>query len=215
LGGSGFRYTIGMTDRWKSALAFLASENKVNILSSPSILASDNKEARIDISTEIPIPSVQYKVYESGTEPVLETTIEYRDTGVLLSVTPHINERGLVTMDINQEVSEQSEYISIGVEDETYPSFYKRSVNTTLTVKHAQTIVIGGLIKETKSEGSAGAPWLSKIPIIRYLFGKEKKSVSKTELIILITPYVIVSLEDVDAVTEEFKRKVGSISLRP
>ena len=213
LGSSGFAYTIGRTERWTSALAFLASEDKVNILSSPSVLASDNKEAKIDISTEIPVASTQYKVYESGTEPVLETTIEYRDTGVLLSVTPHINERGLVTMDINQEVSEQSEYISIGVEDKKYPSFYKRSVNTTLTVKHAQTIVIGGLIKETKSEGSAGAPWLSKIPIIRYLFGKEKKTVSKTELIILITPYVIVSLDDVDAVTEEFKKKVGSMNL--
>lgn len=211
LGSSGFRYTIGMADRWTSALAFLASQDKVNILSSPSVLASDNKEAKIDISTEIPVASTEYKIYESGEEPVLETTIEYRDTGVLLSVTPHINERGLVTMDINQEVSEQSQYV--GVADKEYPSFYKRSVNTTLTVKHAQTIVIGGLIKETKSEGSAGAPWLSKIPIIRYLFGKEKKSVSKTELIILISPYVIVNLEDVDAVTEEFKSKIGSMSL--
>ncbi len=213
LGSSGFAYNIGMVDRWRSALAFLASQDKVNILSSPSVLASDNKEAKIDISTEIPVASAQYQVYESGTEPVLETTIEYRDTGVLLSVTPHINERGLVTMDINQEVSEQSEYITIGEENKIYPSFYKRSVNTTLTVKHAQTIVIGGLIKETKSEGAAGVPWLSKIPILRYVFGKETKSVSKTELIILITPRVIVSLDDIDAVTEEFKSKVGSMSL--
>ena len=210
LGSSGFAYTIGRTERWTSALAFLASQDKVNILSSPSILASDNKEAKIDISTEIPVASAAYK-YTSGEEPVLETTIEYRDTGVLLSVTPHINESGLVTMDINQEVSEQSQYVGVGGNE--YPSFYKRSVNTTLTVKHAQTIVIGGLIKQTKSEGSAGAPWLSKIPIIRYLFGKEKKSVSKTELIILITPHVIVSLDDIDAVTEEFKSKVGSMSL--
>ncbi len=214
LGSSGFAYNIGMVDRWRSALAFLASQDKVNILSSPSVLASDNKEAKIDIFTEIPVTSAEYKVYESGTEPVLETTIEYRDTGVLLSVTPHINERGLVTMDINQEVSEQAEYISFEVEDKKiYPSFYKRSVNTTLTVKHAQTIVIGGLIRETKSEGSAGVPWLSKIPILRYVFGKETQSVSKTELIILITPYVIVSLDDVDVVTEEFKSKVGSIKL--
>jgi general secretion pathway protein D len=210
LGSSGFAYTIGRTERWTSALAFLASQDKVNILSSPSILASDNKEAKIDISTEIPVASAAYK-YTSGEEPVLETTIEYRDTGVLLSVTPHINERGLVTMDINQEVSEQSQYVGVGGNE--YPSFYKRSVNTTLTVKHAQTIVIGGLIKQTKSEGSAGTPWLSKIPIIRYFFGKEKKSVSKTELIILITPHVIVSLDDIDAVTEEFKNKVGSMSL--
>ena len=210
LGSSGFAYTIGRTERWTSALAFLASEDKVNILSSPSVLASDNKEAKIDISTEVPVASAEYQ-YTSGEEPVLETTIEYRDTGVLLSVTPHINECGLVTMDINQEVSEQSQYVGVGGKE--YPSFYKRSVNTTLTVKHAQTIVIGGLIRKTKSEGAAGAPWLSKIPIIRYLFGKETKSVSKTELIILITPHVIVSLNDVDAVTEEFKKKVGSINL--
>ena len=206
LGSSGFAYTIGMADRWTSALAFLASQDKVNILSSPSVLASDNKEAKIDISTEVPVASAEYQ-YTSGEEPVLETTIEYRDTGVLLSVTPHINERGLVTMDINQEVSEQSQYVGVG--DNEYPSFYKRSVNTTLTVKHAQTIVIGGLIRETKSEGSAGVPWLSKIPILRYVFGKDTKSVSKTELIILITPHVIVSLDDVDVVTEEFKSKVG------
>jgi general secretion pathway protein D len=178
LGSSGFKYTIGMTDRWTSALAFLASKDKVNILSSPSILASDNKEAKIDISTEIPVASTAIK-YTDDKKPVLETTIEYRDTGVLLSVTPHINERGLVTMDINQEVSEQSKYVDIG--EGRYPSFYKRSVNTTLTVKHAQTIVIGGLIKETKSEESAGAPWLSKIAIIRRkryqgIWGKDQVS---------------------------------------
>ena len=208
LGSSGFKYTIGMTDRWTSALAALAKEDKVNILSSPSILASDNKEAKIDISTEIPVASAEYQ-YTSDNEPVLETTIEYRDTGVLLSVTPHINERGLVTMDINQEVSEQSQYVGVGGQD--YPSFYKRSVNTSLTVAHAQTIVIGGLIRETKSEGAAGTPCLISIPIVQYVFGKETESVSKTELIILITPNVITSLDDVDAVTEEFKSKVGNV----
>ena len=207
--GSFGAYAVVMAERWESALKALAEQNKVNILSSPHVLASDNKEAKIDISTEIPVASTQYEVYESGTEPVLETTIEYRDTGVLLSVTPHINERGLVTMDINQEVSEQSQQIKVGGKE--YPSFYKRSVNTSLTVKHAQTIVIGGLIKETNSEGTAGAPCLINIPIVRYVFGKETKSVSKTELIILITPYVIVDLDDVDVVTEEFKSKVGNV----
>ncbi len=210
LSGDGFAYTIGMTDRWKSLLNALASENKMKILSSPSILASDNKEAKIDISDEIPVASTEYK-YTSGEENVFETTIEYRDTGVLLSVTPHINERGLVTMDINQEVSEQGETVSVA--GKAYLSFKKRSVNTSLTVAHAQTIVIGGIISETTSKGAAGVPWLNKIPIIRYLFGKETETVHKKELIILITPYVIVNLDDVDAVTEEFKSKVDSMSL--
>jgi general secretion pathway protein D len=196
LGISGFRYTIGMTDRWTSVLKALASENKVNILSSPSILASDNKEAKIDVSREIPLASAEYK-YGADTD-VTETTIEYRDTGVILSVTPHINERGLVTMDINQEVSEQGSDVTVAGKD--YPSFTKRIVQTTLTVKHGQSIVIGGLIRDKETEEVAGVPCLINIPVIRYLAGTESEITEKTELIILITPHVIVSLDDVDAV---------------
>jgi len=208
LGSAGFKYTIGMADRWTSALSFLASNDKVDILSAPSVLASDNKEAKIEISKEIPVASSEY-TYTSSEDPLLETSIEYRDTGVILAVTPHINERGLVTMEVSQEVSELSTYVNVGSSE--YPSFTKRIVETSLTVKHAQTIVIGGIIQETISDESSGAPWLIDIPIIRYLFGKETKKVTKTELIILITPHVIISLEDVDAVTEEFKSKVGNV----
>jgi general secretion pathway protein D len=125
---------------------------------------------------------------------------------VILTVTPHINENGLVSMEINQEVSDQSENVQAG--GESYPSFFERSVNTTLTVKHNQTIVMGGLIKENKSDGRTGVPILNRIPILGFLFGKKSASITKAELIILITPRVITSLEDVDAVTEEFKKKV-------
>lgn len=208
VGAAGLKYALGVTDKWYMALNALASKNKVNILSSPSVLASDNKEARIDITTEIPVASSEY-LYSQTTEPVSQTSIQYRDTGVILSVTPHINERGLVTMELAQEVSEKADNVQVGGKD--YPSFFKRAVETSLTVQHGQTIVIGGLIKETSSKGSSGLPWLVRIPIIRYLFGNEKDSISKTELIILITPHVITSLEDVDSVTDEFKSKVKSV----
>ncbi|MCK4391149.1 MAG: type II secretion system secretin GspD [Desulfobacterales bacterium] len=208
LGASGLQYSIGKTDRFTSVLNALASKKKVNILSTPSVLASDNKEARIDISTEIPVASAQYQ-FTAGEEPVLQTNIQYRNTGVILGVTPHINERGLVSMDITQEVSEQAG--DIVVAGQSYPSFFKRSVNTTLTVGHAQTIVIGGLISETKDDSVSGVPCLVDLPAFRWVFGTEKTSIRKTELIILITPHVIASLDDVDAVTEEFKSKVGSV----
>jgi general secretion pathway protein D len=208
IGSAGLKYALGVTDKWYMALNALASKNKVNILSSPSVLASDNKEARIDITTEIPVASSEY-LYSTTTEPVSQTSIQYRDTGVILSVTPHINERGLVTMELAQEVSEKADNVQVGGKD--YPSFFKRAVETSLTVQHGQTIVIGGLIKETASKGSSGLPWLVRIPIIRYLFGNEKDSISKTELIILITPHVITSLDDVDSVTDEFKSKVKSV----
>jgi len=211
IGATGLHYAIGLTDQWQAALSALEKDNRVNILSSPHVLASDNKEAKIAISTEIPVATTEYTV-TTDADPILETSIQYRDTGVILTVTPHINESGLVTMDISQEVSEQSSNVAVAGKD--YPSFYKRSVQTTLTVKHGQTLVIGGLIKETESDSMAGVPCLIDIPFIRYLFGKDKQGISKTEMIVMITPRVIVNLEDVDAVTEEFKKKVSRVRER-
>lgn len=211
MGKGGLYYTVGIANRIKAEISALATQGKVNILSSPHILASDNVEAKIDVSDEIPLASSDYQ-YTSGTDPVIATNIEYRDTGVILSVTPHINERGLVTMDIIQEVSEYSgDYEVAG---KKYPSFYKRKINTTLTVKHGQTIVIGGLIKEKESDTAQGTPCLVNIPVVRYLFGKDTVDLKKTELIVLITPRVVIDLDDVDEVTEEFKSKVGSVVKR-
>jgi general secretion pathway protein D len=127
---------------------------------------------------------------------------------VILDVTPHINEHGLVTMDISQEVSDIGVPMLVAGQD--YYTFDKRLIKTTLTVKHNQAIVIGGLISDQKNDAATGLPWLVKIPLIRWLFGVETKSVSKSELIVMITPRVITSLEDVDAVSEEFKKKVGN-----
>lgn len=208
-GGSGLQFLVGNPDRWSATLNALASDNRVNILSSPSVLASNSMPATIDISQEIPIASSQYQYTSDLNSGLLETSIEYRDTGVMLSVTPNINELGLVTMEINQEVSEQAPSVQVG--DREYPSFYKRSTETTLTVQTGQTIVIGGLIRETKSDGASGIPWFVKVPGLRWFFGKQSDSYSKTELIIMISPYVLDDFDDVDAVTQEFKKKAGNL----
>ncbi len=206
LGEEGLAYTLGLTKKWTQVLNALATQNKVNILSSPSVLASDNKEASINISTEVPVASAQYQ-YENNNEGLLQTNIQYRNTGVILSVTPHINEHGLVSMDIQQEVSEQSDAVQVG--GDSMPSFYNRSVSTSLTVKHGQTIVIGGLIRQTRTRGYSGLPCLGGLPWLKYAAGKNSDSSDKTELILLITPRVIATLDEIDAVTEEFKQKVG------
>ena len=97
--------------------------------------------------------------------------VEYRNTGVILEVTPHINEHGLVTMDVSQEVSNVGELVKVA--DKDYYTFNKRKVTTALTVKHNQAIVIGGLISNQKNDSATGVPWLVKIPLIRWLFGAE------------------------------------------
>jgi general secretion pathway protein D len=207
IGGTGLQYVVGLSKQWQVALNALANDSKLNILSSPSILASDNKPAKIDVTTEVPIPSTSYTIQTTGPS-VLETQVAYRNTGVILDVTPHINEYGLVTMDISQEVSDVGELMKVA--DKDYYTFNKRMIKTSLTVKHNQAIVIGGLIRNSKTEATSGVPWLINIPFIRWLFGTEKTKASKSEMIVMITPRVITSLDDVDAVSEEFKKKIGN-----
>ena len=205
LGSSGLQYAKNLSDKWAVTISALASQNKVKVISAPSIMASDNTAASINISTEIPVASAQYEYNTSG--GVTSTSIQYRNTGIILSVTPHINERGLVSMEISQEVSNVASGVTVAGKE--YPSFRQRSVSTTLTVGHRQTIVIGGLIQENKDDTESGLPLLSKIPLLKYLVGQHKKTVSRTELVLSITPHVIVNLEDVDAVTNDFKKKIS------
>jgi general secretion pathway protein D len=204
---SGLNLTLGQTGPLSATLSALASNDKANILSAPLVLASDNKEARIDISTQIPVASAS--IVTTGDNPLTQTTIQYRDTGIILAVTPHINDRGLVSMDISQEVSETGEGQNVG--GATYPSFRQRRVNTSLTVGNGQTIVMGGLMREKEQEIDSGVPFFSSIPILGFLFGKESKTREKTDLMLFITPRVIVDLSDVDAITQEFKQKVNQL----
>ncbi len=207
LGSSGLKYSIGVTNKWYAELNALATKGKLNVISSPHVLASDNQEAKIDVSREIPLASGTTTVASGST--VSETTIEYRDTGVILSVTPHINERGLVTMDVSEEVSNYEGDQAVAGKE--YPTFSKRVVKTTLTVGHGQTIAIGGLIRDRENEETRGLPCLVDVPVVKYLTGSWEKETEKIELIVLITPSVVADMDDVEAVTNEFKQKVQSV----
>jgi len=208
-GSSGFKFVVGEKDRWTATLAALASKKKAKILSAPSVLASDNKEAKIDISDEIPVVSTEYSATTTGSTPVFQSNVQYKKTGIILSVTPHINENGLVSMKLNQEVSNVGDGVMAAGKE--YTSFRKRTVTTDLTVANNQTIVIGGLMKEERSKGNTGVPILSSIPLIGFLFGKQTESVNKSELMLLITPKVINTLESVDKMTEAYRNKVEKV----
>ena len=210
LGSGGINFSYAILDeatRWMGTVNALADKGKVNILSSPSILASDSKEAKINVTEEIPVATSTY-TFDNRDDDLFETSIQYRDTGVILSVTPHINEFGLVSMDVNQEVSQEAGLRRIS-ETEERPAFFKRSINTTLTVQNGQTIVIGGLIGELRDDSWSGIPCVGDVPVLSYIFGKKSQSTERRELILFITPKVIDSLEDVDLVSEEFRNRIG------
>jgi len=206
---SGLRYAVTSVDRLAAAIHASASENRLNVISSPHILASNNKEARIQIGTSQPILTNTYTTTGTATPGVVEGTIEYKDIGIILTVTPRISDSKLVTMDISVEQSTVGK-TALGNLPEV-PFFPKKTAKTTLSIMERQTIVIGGLIEDTKEAGKAGVPFLSKIPILGALFGYHTRDVKKTETVLFLTPHVISDLGESARITEEFREKIGSI----
>ena len=201
----GFSYAITSSagDTIKSVLNMLAKNDKLNILSSPHIMVADNQTAKIQVGDSVPTSGPQ----SVGAAGVVVSSVQYLDTGVILSVTPHINAGGLVNLDVNQEVSNA---LNTGTSTSQLISttISKRSAKTTVTVQSGETMVLGGLISENSAAGTTGLPFLSTIPILGGLFGTQSRNNTKTELIVLITPRVANTVGQAKAVSDEFRRKL-------
>lgn len=178
------------------ALNALQANSMVNILSTPNILTLDNEEAKIVVGRNIPFP------ISSGLDANGNQLVSYQreDVAITLKVTPQINESNYVTLEIMQEVSEIEEDSS-GL-DVTSAGFItsKRSAETTVLVKDNQTIVIGGLMGQTETEVETKVPLLGDIPLIGALFRGRRTSSRKTNMLIVLTPHIIDSPEDLEEV---------------
>ena len=157
----------------RAIITALATESRAKILAAPHILVSDNREAKIQVGSQIPIAtsSTTY-VNVSGqttTEIPTTNTIQYQDIGIILTVKPQVNDSGLITLDISQEISSVGSPALIG--GTAYTSIDKTEATTSLVARDGETIVIGGLIREDVTKSKDGIPFLSKIPIIGNLFG--------------------------------------------
>jgi general secretion pathway protein D len=210
LGGGLTAFTFA-SDQFMAILNTLASENRINVLSSPHVLTSENKKAVINVSDSIPIVTSQQVpvggTFQTGPTPttpglVGTQSVEYRDAGVILTVTPRIGEQGTVALDVKQEVN------SIGQQEPPTGSkrIVKREAETSVVLVNNQTLVLGGLIQERRTVDDRGVPFFKNIPLIGFLFGFKGLRVEKTELLILITPRVIGTAVDAARVTEEMRR---------
>jgi general secretion pathway protein D len=197
---------LDTVNKLKGLINLLAAEGKVNILASPHIMASNNQEARIMIGEEVPILTSQSTPLISQATSFQTSTVQYRSTGIILTVKPQINAKGLVTLEISQEVSD-AKTTSTGVGGT--PTFTVRQAKTSLITADNQTVVLGGLIREDTTNTQAGIPGLRKMPLLGPLFGSQGVSKQKTELLVLITPHIISNLEEGARITHEMKEKVG------
>jgi general secretion pathway protein D len=182
----------------RALLTALAVESKAKVLAAPHILVSDNREAKIQVGQQVPL--LTSETYGAvGVSP--QRNYQYKDIGIILKVKPRINEGGLVSLEISQEIS-TAEKITLGGTEQLLLN--KTEASTNLVIQDGQTIVIGGLIREDTSKSSSGVPFLSKIPFLGWLFGGWVDDKTRQELIILLTPRVIKNQKEAKDLSAEF-----------
>lgn len=186
----------------------LASDRRINVLSSPHIMVADNQTAKIQVGDSVPVAGPQ-SVTASG---VVTNSVQYVETGVILTVTPRINAGGLVSMDITQEVSNASPTSTSAINS---PTISKRSTTSRIAVQSGESVVLGGLIADRRSFNTSGLPLLSQIPLIGGLFGAQGYIKDKTELIVLLTPRVAADTYQARMITKEFRKKLGELEWTP
>ena len=187
----------------------LMTDSRVKILSSPSVLASDNRPARIQVGSEEPIATGQLTAATGAVTPSTSTTIQYRNTGRIVTIIPQVNSKGLVNLQALIEVSQRGPNVTVGGSTDSFPSFDLRQAETTAVVQDGDTLAIGGIIAENKNNDKRGVPYLMDIPVLGRFFRNTSDTTIRTELIMLITPHVIRSRTEGTAVTEEFKSKLS------
>ncbi len=197
----GLSFFAAKGDEVKVFIDALVTANKANILSSPHLIVSDNREARIQVGRQVPIATSV--TTGTTTDDAQTAQIQYKDVGTILKVKPSINEGGLVSLEVTQEVSDASP-TKDPVLGTTQFVIGKNEVSTNLVVQDGQTIVIGGLISEKIDFVRSGIPLLSNIPVLGYLFGHTTDTKNKQELIILLTPRVIKNQADARSITREY-----------
>lgn len=194
-----------------AVLNALEEVSDVDVISSPQLLVLDNQTARLQVGDQVPIV-VQQAAPISGDLDTIVNSIELRDTGVILSVTPRVNAGGLVMLEIQQEVSNVVQSETQTQSEQSTPTINQRQVSSTVAVQSGETVALGGLITDNRDRSRSGLPILSSIPVLGVLFSTTSRVSSRTELLVLLTPTVVDSPERARAVTDELRRRLSRVA---
>jgi general secretion pathway protein D len=217
-GQDGVNWTF-LTTSAEALLKTLESQSRVQVLSAPSVLVLNNKQANINVGTQIPVVS---SFINPGTgivnpgqpgqpgQPAIgfgQSFVQFRDTGLILNVTPRVNPGGLVYLEIKQEESNIA-----GAPDPTgNVPIARRVIETEVAVQSGETLVLGGLIKEDRNTGQDGVPGLMRIPVIGRAFGRSTSGTVRQELLVLLRPTVISNSDEARNLTDEYRIRFENI----
>ncbi len=194
---------LGGAGDLRALLNMLATSSKANVLSSPRIMARSGETATIQVGSEIPTISQQQTNAATAGTGVLQS-VQYRKTGIILTVKPIIYAGDRIDLDITQEVSDSTKNGAAGS-----PVIDTRRVDTKLSLKDGSPVLLGGLISKNNSRSETGVPFLKDIPIAGQLFRTNTDTSRKTELLVLITPYIVADDHDAVEITDAFRNQLG------
>lgn len=199
----GFSYLFGGTDL-KVVVNALSSVTDVNVISSPQLMVVNNETARLQVGDEVPVPTQSAVSVQDPDAPIVNS-IEFKDSGVILVVTPRINNNGSVYMEVTQEVSDVVPNVTSGIDA---PTFQQRKITSTVVIDDGQTIALGGLIRENKTRTKSGVPFLKDIPLLGLPFRQTDNTKRRTELLVFITPHVIRSNVEAKALSDYLRLRL-------
>lgn len=206
LSSQGLSMTFVDGERFKSFLTTLSRYTKFNTLATPHILTQNNRDAKIQVGSQVPVVTGTQATVTSlgaGGQNVFQT-IQQQDIGRILTIKPHVNEKRQVSLEIQLEVTDVLPSSTVS----GTPSFSKRAVQTSVVVEDRQSLLIGGIIGTTNQDDRNGLPWLSRIPVLGWLFGQTTKNYDRTELFIMLTPHVIGDPDEGRQLTEQFRGRL-------
>jgi general secretion pathway protein D len=186
----------------------------VKVLSAPELLVLDNETAQLQVGAQVPVQNGTLSTVGSAIGTVSSTS--YVSTGVITQVTPRVNSGGLVTLDVEQEVSavlpQSSNNSGSSINS---PSFSSRAVKSRVVIQDGQTVGLAGLITDNVTHDNSGIPWLKDIPVLGLLTGTQTNTRARTELLILLTPHVLHDQRDARALTEDLREQLPRAAMVP
>jgi len=200
----GFNWSYA-TDNIQVTLNALSKVTDVNVISAPTIMALNNQKAILQVGDQVPILTQQSQDTGNGSAPIINS-VQMKDTGVILTVTPRINNAGRVMLDIQQEVSNVTKTDSSDIDS---PTIQQRKIQTRVLVNDGESLALGGLIQQNNNVDRSQVPILGDIPILGNAFKQKDDSIRRTELIIFIRPHVVRDINEAREVTDEFRGKIS------
>jgi general secretion pathway protein D len=204
----GFNYVLNASSA-QVVLNALTTITQVKVISSPELLVLDNGTAHLEVGDQVPIVTQSAVSVVSPGAPVVNS-VDYRDTGVILNITPRVSSNGLVLLDIDQEVSDVVKTTSSTIDS---PTIQQRRIESSVAVNTGETIALGGLIKDHSDNTVSGIPVLSNIPILGNLFKTTSNEHDRTELLVLLSPKVIRNTNDARLATNELRQRLKGLQV--